>query len=618
MLRARHPYVISTLSVFLVLLVTLLVVDRPVKSEREIERRIAEGKKVGLRHHVPVWLWRGLCVNVGLAGLLVALSPLATKPLRGLRRAVEAPPLSKPEWLLLGLAAGLFLCHGVPRLSHSLWGDEENLMLHCIADQVTKQADGSLVIEPVSWRETFWNYTRPTNHIGYTVVARLFHELVCERGTGPTDPFFSETAMRLPVLLSGLGWLVALVWCCRVWGWHRGAVPAALALSGHAWLTRFGVDARGYGFVVLLLLVMLACLGRALQTGRWRWWIGFGLAQFYLVWVHPGSVHGPVMMNVAALVMIIRDRETSDRMVLGVRWLVATVVCSMLLIGLMAPILTPFLGFLKKHVLAGEIDGSWLIDAWAYLATGTPWFPWASDNPLCVSLRDSLFLPGWLSASVLGGLGVLMGWGIWVTLRQAGQRWLLLFLLGGPALMLLHLVVSGTRPYHWYAIPFLPCVVVLWAVAIHEVGRWRWWVTAGLVLAVAGLAWQQNDRLLQHPMEAIRESVAMTRGVTNPRNDGYGKDVMTACCMMTPGGYDHGALEFDSVEGLRKVMAEADRRKLPLFVNFGFRALYREVHPEVLALLDDRQLFEPVGVWPGLFFPTTREVVRYRGSVPEP
>lgn len=618
MQRARHPYVISTLSVFLVLLITLLVADRPVKSEREMERRIAEGKKVSLKHHVPVWLWRGLCVNVGLAGLLVALTPLATKPLRGRRLAVEVPPLSKPEWLLLGLAAGLFLWNGVPRLSHSLWGDEENLMLHCIADQVTKQADGSLAVQPVSWRETFWNYTRPTNHIGYTVVARLFHEWMYRPSTGPTDPFFSETAMRLPVLLSGLGWLAALVWCCRVWGSHRGAVPAALALSGHAWLTRFGVDGRGYGFVVLLLLVMLACLGRALQTGRWRWWMGFGLAQFYLVWVHPGSVHGPVMMNVAALVMIVMDQEKFDRLVMGTRWFVANVVCSMLLIGLMAPILTPFLGFLKKHVLAGEIDGSWLIDAWAYLATGAPWFPWANSNPLCVSLQDSVLLPGWVNGLVLVGLGVLMGWGIWCRLRQPGQRWLLVFLLGGPALMLLHLVVSGTRPYHWYVIPFLPCVLILWAVAIHELGRWRWWVTVGLVLSVVGMAWQQNDRLVQHPMEAIRESVALTRKVTNPRNASYGRDAITACCIMTAGGYDHGAVEFGSVEELRKVMAEADTRGLPLFVNFGFRALYQEAYPEVLALLDDRGVFEPVAVLPGLFFPTTREVVRYRGSKPAP
>lgn len=618
MLRARHPYVISTLGVFLVLLITLLAVDRPVKAEREIARRQAEGKKATLKHHVPVWLWRGLCVNVGLAGVLVAISPLVTRLLRGTQEAPRAPRLTGVEYLLLGLAASAFLLNGIPRLGHSLWGDEENLMLNCIADQVTKQPDGSLAIEPVSWRETLWNYTRPTNHIGYTVVARLFHDSIYKAGMGPTDPFFSEMAMRLPVLLSGLGWLVALVWCCRVWGWSRGAVPAALVLSGHAWLIRFGVDGRGYGFVVVLVLVMLGCLGRALQTGRWRWWIGFGLAQFYLLWVHLGSLHGPVMMNVSAVGFILASHGKADRLAWLSRWFVANMLCAMLLVGVMAPILTPFLGFLQKHVLAGEIDGNWLLDAWAYLATGTPWFPWSLDNPQCVSLRDSAALPAWWNASLLISFALLAGWGMWTTLRTQGQRCLLLFLLGGPALMIMHLVVSGTRPYHWYLIPFLPCVLLLWAAAIHHFGRWRWWTTAGLLVAITAMSWKHTDLLVQHPMEAIRESVALTRKVTNPRHQDYGKGVLTACCIMTPGGYDHGAQEFESVEELRGLMAEADKQGVPLFINFGFRALYKESLPEVLSLLDDRSVFEPVAVLPGLFFPTTREVVRYRNNTKTP
>jgi hypothetical protein len=40
--------------------------------------------------------------------------------------------------------------------------------------------------------------------------------------------------------------------------------------------------------------------------------------------------------------------------------------------------------------------------------------------------------------------------------------------------------------------------------------------------------------------------------------------------------------------------------------------------PDILAMLDDRTLFEPVAMLPGLFFSTTREVVRLRNSPPPP
>jgi len=100
--------------------------------------------------------------------------------------------LTKLEWGVVTVAAGVFLVSGLPRLSHSLWGDEENLMQNCIADQVKLNSDGSVVIQPVAWIETMWNYDRPTNHIGYSVVARLFHEALYSRGSGPNDPFFSE------------------------------------------------------------------------------------------------------------------------------------------------------------------------------------------------------------------------------------------------------------------------------------------------------------------------------------------------------------------------------------------------------------------------------------------
>jgi len=205
---------------------------------------------------------------------------------------------------------------------------------------------------------------------------------------------------------------------------------------------------------------------------------------------------------------------------------------------------------------------------------------------------------------------------MWKLLCHRQQRWLLLFMIGGPVLMVLHVLASHTRPYYWYLIPFLPALCLLWAAALQHVGRARLGVMVALILGVHVLAWKQCRLLVEHPMEPIRESVALTREITNPRHPDYNNGVITACCLMTPGSYDRGALRFRTVEELRAIMAKADQQRVPLFVNFGFRGLYEATQKDILEVLDNPDLFEQVAVLPGLFESTTREVRRYRGVSP--
>ena len=70
-----------TAALFLVLLTTLMLVDRPTKIEKRIvERREVQGKDAPTHWLVPVWLWRGLALNTALAAAIVALTPLARRP----------------------------------------------------------------------------------------------------------------------------------------------------------------------------------------------------------------------------------------------------------------------------------------------------------------------------------------------------------------------------------------------------------------------------------------------------------------------------------------------------------------------------------------------------------
>ncbi len=391
----------------------------------------------------------------------------------------------------------------------------------------------------------------------------------------------------------------------------------ALGYAGHAWLVRFGVDARGYGFVMLLVLLLTGILGRALQTGRWRWWLLYGFAQFYLLWTHMGTFYVPLTMNLAALCLIWQDTIKVDRRVQLIRWLVVNLVTTLLVIGIMTPMLIPFLSFMKHHVLAGSLDQGWITDAAAYMVCGAPWQEWSTANPFSTALSTE-GLPVVLDVTLMTFAWALAALGLWSLWQQRERRGLLIFLVGGPALIMLHLVVSHTRPYHWYLIPFLPALLFLWAAALSFL--WQRQRSVALVLTillVAGIhamAWPQSRLLSAHPIEANRDSVASTRKITNPRHPEYGRAEITASCIMTAGLYDPASQPFKTVAELQQLMKKADAEHKPLFVNFGFRDLYLSEKPDLLAMFDDRNLFEPVADFPGLFFSCTREVIRYKGS----
>lgn len=602
-----------TAALFLVLFTTLMVVDRPIKIEKRIvERQEIQGKEAPTHWLVPVWLWRGLAVNTALAGLLVALTPLARRSVFAGEPPAVPPsmPFFRREKMLLAAAVLLLAASTAPRLGHSLWGDEEYAMKTYIAPEIVKTAEGGVQLKPRSWVDTLWDYQRPTNHIGFTVLARVCHDTFFTPGIGPTDPWFSETLMRLPSFFAGLASILTLVWGCRVWGLRQGIGWIALGFAGHAWLVRFGCDARGYGFIVLLVPVLLGTLGRAAQTGRWRWWLGFALTQFAILWIHPGAIHTVAAANALAVALVWRH-PSGQRLALAARWLVAGLVTALLVIGLMAPCLPPFLDFMKQNVLQGELDLPWYRDAAAVLFSGALWHSFDTQNPLALGLYNTPYAAVWMS---LGGLTAALG--AWRLGQDRERRWLLIFILLGPALLIAHLDLGNTRPYHWYLIPILPNLFLLWAAAWPNAkARFRFPQMALVLATLAGvhlLALPTARLLTRFPIEACRESVALTRSITNPRHPDYGKEAITASPGMMTEAYDPAVTRFKTAEELRALIERARSEKKPLFINFGYRALLADAHPAIFALIDDPALFERVQLFPGQFFSATREVYRLR------
>lgn len=625
----KNVYFRISAGAFAALLVAVLCVEHPRKIDQRIAQRKAAGISVPVHWYVQADGWRGLACGAVLAALLVALTPWVGCELKLQRGPMPSDPRSQ-KWLWL-TAGGLMLFSAAanyPRLHHSLWGDEEYAMKRLIAEKIERGKDGRLEFEKPSWVDALWSYRKTTNHIGQTVVSRLVHDAFFQPGTGPTDPIFSEALVRLPVFIAGLLSIAALAWAAVVWGWQRGAPFALIMYALHPWFVRFGSDARAYGFVLLLVPLMFGLLGRALQTGQWRWWLAFAIAQFYLLWSYLGAVHFVAMINVAAAGWIWRDSQNrSQRWLHLSRWTAANLVSAILLIGLMAPCIPQFLEFMQSKPLAGKLDLLWWQDAVGYLLLGLPWQPWDSANPLCEHLFPKEIPIHTISAiaglTVRVGLVVSGGWILW---RHPGHRWLLLPVLAGLALMILHSALDGVRPYHWYLIPYLPGFVILWAATFarmmssSETAPSLSSIAVPAVLAICGVTAGSQERanLRARPIEPCRESAALTRTITNPRHLDYDKDVITGAFSFYTEAYDPGQIRFENADGLKSLMRQADSEGKKLFVNFGFKAWAQLHFSDVVMILDGSGYFEHVATLHGQFHASTREVYRYKnGTLPK-
>jgi hypothetical protein len=211
-------------------------------------------------------------------------------------------------------------------------------------------------------------------------------------------------------------------------------------------------------------------------------------------------------------------------------------------------------------------------------------------------------------------------WGVAVLLRDPRRRPLLVLILGAPAVMILHMGISHVRPYDWYLVPYLPGLLILIAAAIQSIAgsRRRPWALSAMAAAliVYAMVTQQPRQLLrEHPIEPSRESVALYRPVTNPRNPAMDEVIGAGLAMYTE-GYDPALYRVKDVAAMRELMAEEDRSGRPLWFNCGFMRFLRtqESTAPMCKLLEDEALFEHAATFWGMLPFTTRDVYRYKGA----
>ncbi|MFN0126030.1 MAG: hypothetical protein ACKV19_05020 [Verrucomicrobiales bacterium] len=638
----RDPARVAWMALLVALAVGCLTyADRAAAGRSTVERveaAVADGKSIHWRQVMRVWLPRAAFINGWLMLAAAALVPWARRPVTSLGQAAwdsEAAVGSAPEapeavrvrrlgWVGVALLAGMAAWMTAPRLSQSVWGDEGRTLREFLVGQFHTNEQGERTYDEATWGDAFFNFRTPNNHVLYSVVARASHQWLARPPAEATDAYFSEVAIRLPAWMASLGAVFALAGLGATLGWRRAGWVAAALLVLHPGFVRYAAEARGYAFLLLGTPLLLASLVRAVVTGNWRWWWAAAALDFALIYTWPLSVHLVVVANLGALTAIWLNRlrpavqRTGLTLRLAVTGLVALAAWLQLFLANLIQLRIWLRGSNSKGV-AG--DGGW-IDALSALLTGRVWHEADVNNPLLTSWSRTWDAHAWIvmaaAALVMGSLVV----GVMAVWRRSPEArpWLPAFLLP-PVMILAQSGMTGSVLYPWYLMGAVPGILLLIAIGLESLAvraatspTVQASILGGAVVLSAMMGSRTREILRRHPIEPNREAAMLVQPVINPHHPDYQRGVLTAGFLMRNTIYDPGVREFSSVDQLRALMEEALRTGRDFAITYGQPALARQSFPEIMTLLEDPAIFQPVAVLPGQEVYCTRYIVRHTAS----
>ena len=612
--------------------------DRAAPGRKAEERadEWSESKPPHWRIVTRVWLPRAAFLNGWLALAAAAVVPWAMRPAGGAATGAsgpasapggptgakaDAPRVRRWGWAAMAVLAGLAAWSTAPRLGQSVWGDEARTLREFIVGQYHADDAGGLKFDAATWGDAFFNFRTPNNHVLFSVAARASHQLLARPSTEPGSAYFSEWAMRLPAWLAALGAVFSVAGMGAVFGWRRAGWVAAALLVLHPGFVRYAAEARGYAFLLAFGPLLLIALARAVQTGRWRWWALAATLDFALLYTWPLSLHAVAVANLGAVAALVfgGGRAPRDRITQCLRWGLTALAAAAAWTQLFVPNIIQLRFWLRGTSAQGVPgDGGW-IDAVGVMLTGRVWHEADAANPLLTPWVRTWQAHPWLVAAA-GALlaGALLAGVVAAWRRTPLLRWWLPALLLPPAFILIQAGLSGSVLYPWYLMAAVPGVLLLLAIGLETAATRVTGSAAGQtallgagVLAFALTGAEARAHLRRHPIEPNREASLLVQPVINPRHPDYQRHVLTGGFLMRNTIYDPGVREFENVAQLRALMDEAGRTGRDFVVIYGQRELARQSFPEIMALLDDPAVFQPVATLHGQEAYCTRYVVRH-------
>jgi hypothetical protein len=497
----------------------------------------------------------------------------------------------------------------IPLAGASLWWDEVWQARHAsMGDwRPDRKNPGQWKFRETTVAQALWNYRKPANHPPMSVASKACHT-VWKKLTGARPGEFREWVLRLPGLVASLAGIALIALLLRVWGQAGAGLMAALFLALHPWHIRYGLDNRGYTFLVPLTLIGLWALWRACgprpaaspaeggtdgeagaavvdaRDGRrtaGAWWV-FGLTQALLLWSHLLSVWVCLALCATGVWWIGAGHTGPDRWRRLARLVAVQIAGAMVFFQLFLPNLLQAMQWGEKNQDGQVLDGALVWHTLTEAATGP--------------------VRGWGALVVWGVAGVGCGLAWW---RRFPGRVALSLLLVAAGLFL---GVIGLTGFYFYP-RFLFAVTVPLAMAV---GLAVWWAggrafgrrrparavgTAAVFAAMAGGGWGGGLKpVVAGGFSPLRETADVLRRAeaegAHVFGYGFGAEALQYYLPTLP-----YAREADAPEALAAALEKARAAGRPLLVATGYEDLNRLTVPAGFALLDDASR-APV-VWSG-------------------
>lgn len=600
-------------------------------------RHKAEGVDPSFREHVATGLWYGAVARVGIAGalLLLSLGWRRTTPPSNTTNLLAAPgsaasPSPVVFYSLLGVILAGALAMRVPRMTHSFWGDEADAIatyVHGMYKPLKKKdRQGPVYFEEAIWPQTFFSARHgPNNHVLFSTTSRL-----CLEGwrkiTHRKDTEFTEWVARVPSLTGGLVSLAGIALLLRRWGVPWLGLLAALFMALHPWHVRYSAEARGYALALAFYPFLLLALSHALDRGRWRTWLTFGLLEFLIMYSWAGMAYAMALLNLVALGLMLSQ---SGRVQQVVRWTTVNLVAAMLFISLYAPHVPQIAeAHVRLQWLRGlPMDAVWFHNLMAEFFTGIPYHLQIARNPGEISWEGLMQTSPVLTYSGFGLiiLSFLAGLvGLW---RWHRQRALLVFSTFAAVVLCTVHFKFGIKDElrSWYLIFALPAfsITVAFGLYLLGMGLCRVFrvrevaiasgVTVSLLIIAAGSLWAMNWSQMHLPFEDYRGVLATSREQHESFSPKSTSNVLMCWLWRYSAVYDpRGEIQVRSGPGLRARMEEIKSKKGELYMVVGFRTLAESSNAEIIAMVEDPALFEKVRLFPSRQSIQMMEVYRMR------
>ena len=325
----------------------------------------------------------------------------------------------------------------------------------------------------------FWE---PSNHIAHTLLSFCSAKQF-EQALG------FELALRLPALLFSLGAVVGTYALVRSTGGRarrRAALIAAVLMAVLPVAVLEGVEARGYSMMICFSALATSMFFAARAGQRPCQWGLYAALCAVGIWAHFVTAFVPIGHLAWLIWRAARHGEQRQAFSGGV----AIGLAAAASIALYAPALRDMLSHIGMyHAARGDEPSVFATEgSHALWQLGGSWYAWAA-------------WPGLLAAII--GLVVL------VRNTQTVPREIAAAALLGLPIFLVTVVVAGSWMYARFTLFALPGAVLLTAVGVDEL--WRWKRVAGLTALAMVIGFSAADLIVRPAKQPLRDAATYVR-----------------------------------------------------------------------------------------------------------